>query len=416
MTRNQLPTWKVEKLGRLVSFKTGKLDSNAATLEGKYPFFTCSQQTLRTDTYSFDTEAVLLGGNNANGIYPLKFYSGKFDAYQRTYVIRTLDTKKLKNQYLYYALRLKLDFLRSISTGAATKFLTLTILQDFDLELPSTSIQDKVVDILSAYDDLIENNTRRIKILEEMAQLLYREWFVNFRFPGHQDVPLVESELGLIPQGWEVKNLDEVVEEIIDYRGKTPKKLGSDWSSSGIMAISAKNIKQGRLINLDKANFVDENLYEKWMKTELTQGDILMTSEAPLGELYYMVKYRKFCLSQRVFGIRANQNSIQPVLLFLALASPSGQGELIARQSGTTVLGIRQAELRKVRLIVPPIELQANAAKTLDALCQQIDVLESKNVKLRQTRDLLLPKLISGEIDVESLDTAIADNLTDLAA
>src|SRR3989442_863437 len=117
---------KVSKLGDLVSFKTGKLDSNAAKPNGAYPFFTCSQETLRTDTYSFDTECVLLAGNNANGIYPLKYYSGKFDAYQRTYVIRSLDPRRLLNRYLYYALRLELELLKSISTGAATKFLTLT--------------------------------------------------------------------------------------------------------------------------------------------------------------------------------------------------------------------------------------------------------------------------------------------------
>ncbi|MGC8711114.1 MAG: restriction endonuclease subunit S [Leptodesmis sp.] len=119
-----------------------------------------------------------------------------------------------------------------------------------------------------------------------------------------------------------------------------------------------------------------------------------------------MVNYRRFCLSQRVFSIRADRRIIQPVLLFLALASPLGQGELIARQSATTVLGIRQAELRKVRLIVPPLQTQTIASRALDAICQQIDVLESKNTNLRKTRDLLLPKLISGEIDVESLDSA----------
>src|SRR5712692_2130742 len=91
------------RLRDLVSFRTGKLDSNAAKPDGEYPFFTCSQQTLRTDTYSFDTECVLLAGNNANGIYPLKYYNGKFDAYQRTYVITSRDSNILTTRFLYYA-------------------------------------------------------------------------------------------------------------------------------------------------------------------------------------------------------------------------------------------------------------------------------------------------------------------------
>ena len=139
------------------------------------------------------------------------------------------------------------------------------------------------------------------------------------------------------------------------------------------------------------------------------QGDILMTSEAPLGELYYLTKKNKFCLSQRLFSIRANPKSIKSAILYFALSSPLIQGEIIARQSGTTVSGIRQSELRRVPLIVPPMSLQAHAAQILENLLQTVDVLQVKNKNLRQTRDLLLPKLISGEIDVEKLDIATTE-------
>jgi type I restriction enzyme, S subunit len=128
--------WHTAKLGELVSFKTGKLDSNAAVPNGVYPFFTCSQENLRTNTFAFDTECVLLAGNNANGIYPLKYFRGKFDAYQRTYVITTRDPNRLITKFLYYALRPKLSEFRNISTGVATKFLTLTILNDTAIQVP----------------------------------------------------------------------------------------------------------------------------------------------------------------------------------------------------------------------------------------------------------------------------------------
>jgi type I restriction enzyme S subunit len=199
-------------LGDLVSFKTGKLDSNAATPKGSYPFFTCAQETYRTDTFSFDCECVLLAGNNAAGVYPLKYFSGKFDAYQRTYVIRTLDEGKLLNRFLYFALRPKLEHVKSISSGAATKFLTLTLLKGLEVELHPLETQRKIASILSAYDDLIENNTRRINILEAMAQAIYSEWFVNFRFPGHEKVRMVDSPLGRVPEGWEVVPLKAIVE------------------------------------------------------------------------------------------------------------------------------------------------------------------------------------------------------------
>lgn len=311
------------------------------------------------------------------------------------------------SKYLYYWIRgYKFqEALYGIKGGVAQSYVSLEMIRSLPLEYPSLTAQQRIVDILSNYDRLIENNTRRIQILEEMAQMLYREWFVNFRFPGHEQTKMVESELGLIPEGWEVRALDEIVLDIIDYRGKTPKKLGGDWSTSGILALSALNVKQGQLVNLEKSKFVDEALYKKWMKSELKQGDILMTSEAPLGEFYYLTETKRFCLSQRLFSIRANSKSIQPVILYFALSSPQGREQILIRQSGTTVLGIRQTELRKVPLLVPPAELQAQAASKLDTFLKSIRILQAKNANLRQTRDLLLPKLISGEIDVEQFST-----------
>jgi type I restriction enzyme, S subunit len=308
-----------------------------------------------------------------------------------------LDTKFIK-----YCLDLKLNGLLKLAGGGTFPNLTKDDICQFPFPYPKSRY--KIASILSAYDDLIENNTRRIKILEEMAQMLYREWFVNFRFPNHENVKMIESELGLIPEGWEVLELDKVVQEIIDYRGKTPKKLGGDWAESGIIAISALNVKQGRLISLEKSKLVSEELYKKWMKSELSRGDILMTSEAPLGELYYLVTHKKFCLSQRIFGIRANPNLIKPVLLYMALNSPLIQGQILARASGSTVSGIRQSALRQVPIIIPPQNLQIDIETKLENMLLAIENLQSKNINLRKTRDLLLPKLISGEIDVENLD------------
>ncbi|MEG4626342.1 restriction endonuclease subunit S [Microcoleus sp. w1-18aA5] len=322
-------------------------------------------------------------------------------------IIRTrLNKNEAEPKFYYYLFRSPLGraLMSSIATQTAVSGITGSNLVQLRVPHPPLLIQRKIAAILSAYDDLIENNTRRIEILEEMARSIYCEWFVKFRFPGHEQVQMVDSELGLIPEGWEVKQLDDIVLEIIDYRGKTPKKLGGDWSESGILAISAKNIKQGKLINLDKSNCVDEALYKKWMKSELKQGDILMTSEAPLGELYYLVKHHKFCLSQRVYSIRANPDIIHPPILFSALYSPLIQEQIYARQSGTTVLGIRQTELRKVAVIVPLMELQLSAARMLNNFFNAIETLQVKNDNLRKTRDLLLPRLISGEIDVENLD------------
>ena len=134
--------WEVKKLDEVMEFKTGKLNSNAAKEEGKYPFFTCSNTTFKTDTYSFNTEAVLLAGNNAAGIYPLKYFNGKFDAYQRTYIIKPKDDK-LSHKYIYHYFLERLEFLQVISIGAATQFLTTQMLKKLLILIPDKIAMDK---------------------------------------------------------------------------------------------------------------------------------------------------------------------------------------------------------------------------------------------------------------------------------
>ena len=119
-------SWPQVRLADITSIKTGKLDSNAAVEDGDYPFFTCSQQTFRIDEPAFDTKAVLLGGNNAAGVFPLKYYEGQFNAYQRTYVIESLNSDSLNIRFLYYSLRPALSHFQSVSIGAATQYLTIS--------------------------------------------------------------------------------------------------------------------------------------------------------------------------------------------------------------------------------------------------------------------------------------------------
>jgi type I restriction enzyme S subunit len=132
-----------KKAVEVLEFSTGKLNSNAAVPNGIYPFFTCGQEILRTNTFSVDEEVVLLGGNNASAIYPVFYYKGKLDAYQRTYIIKPKPVFYISFKYLYFFWEGKLDYLKNISTGAATKFLTLKILNDIDVPIPSKKVMEE---------------------------------------------------------------------------------------------------------------------------------------------------------------------------------------------------------------------------------------------------------------------------------
>ncbi|TAG07127.1 MAG: restriction endonuclease subunit S, partial [Verrucomicrobia bacterium] len=149
-------SWEVVKLGELVNFTTGKLNSNAAVEDGEYPFFTCSKETFWIDNYAFDTEAILLSGNNAQAIYSVKHYKGKFNAYQRTYVITVKDTARISYRFLSQMLSRSLDRLRVISIGSSTKYLTLGLLLNLPVAIPTYADSVKIGDWLDTTDQKIK--------------------------------------------------------------------------------------------------------------------------------------------------------------------------------------------------------------------------------------------------------------------
>ncbi len=395
MTKCFIHRWRVEKLGELVSIKTGKLDSNAAISNGQYPFFTCSRDTLRIDTYSFDCECVLLAGNNAAGIYPIKYFRGKFDAYQRTYILRSTDDRLLSNRFLFYALQPKLDMLKSISTGATTKFLTLAILRDLDISIPPRTTQAQIASILSAYDDLIENNLRRIKLLEEMAQTLYREWFVKFRFPGHEKVRMVDSSLGEIPEGWGVRRLDEIV--AFQNRG-----------------ISAGSHLQGKVyLPIDRIPRKSLSIQEtrSWEEAKSSlhlfdEGDILFGAMRPYFHKVIVAPIdgvtRKTCF---VFKNRRREyHAFCALTLFqeptVAFATAHSKGATIPYAAWPQALD-------GMPVVVPKSSVAGRFEEVVRPMLRELRNTFFRNRNLRQTRDLLLPKLISGDLDVSNLDIAI---------
>lgn len=166
---------------------------------------------------------------------------------------------------------------------------------------------------------------------------------------------------------WHHLTVGDVVELIIDYRGKTPKKLGGDWSDSGYRALSAKNIKMGQIVHPETIRFVDEEMYKKWMKEEIRKGDILITSEAPFGQVFYWDSEEKIVLSQRIFGLRIKKEYYSKYIYYYMRTSYF-QGELDAHATGTTVVGLRQPELLNCKLMCPDYTNQKKIATILQTI------------------------------------------------
>ncbi|GKW54738.1 putative type-1 restriction enzyme HindVIIP specificity protein [Pseudoalteromonas sp. NCCP-2140] len=356
--------------------------------------------------------------------------------------------------FLYVYLRSKVfaNLLDSFKVGSGQPTVPMKNIRKIPLPWPPKEERKKIGLIFSGLTEKIELNTQTNQTLEQIAQALFKSWFVDFdpvkakietlATGGSADdaelaamrvistktldelnslnasnpeafrklaeaaslfpEKLVESELGLIPEGWKVGTLDSHTSMIIDHRGKTPKKLGSDWVEKGYPAISAKNIKSKKIVRPDTIRFIDEATYKKWMKEPLIKGDIIMTSEAPMGELYFFDGSEDFCLSQRLYGLRANSDVCSPEYLFNWLQTTKAKADMEGRASGTTALGIKQAELRKVKILTPPLELLEKYSAVASNLVDMAAKNNAQNTVLEDLRDTLLPKLLSGEIDLTS--------------
>lgn len=182
---------------------------------------------------------------------------------------------------------------------------------------------------------------------------------------------------------WKEVTLGEITNLVIDYRGKTPLKLGSSWSDSGYRALSAKNIKTGQIVAEDSIRFVDEELYRKWMKDEVNRGDILITSEAPFGQIYYWDSDEKIVLSQRLFDVRLNDEVCHKYVYYF-MTSHRYQKDLEGRATGTTVTGLRQPELLKSTILLPPLSAQRSIASILSSLDRKIELNNKINTDLEE--------------------------------
>lgn len=205
--------------------------------------------------------------------------------------------------------------------------------------------------------------------------------------------------------------LEEVLDEIIDHRGKTPKKLGADFTNAGVPVISAKLIRQGA-IDFENVRFVSHETWEKWMPLPLREGDVILTSEAPLGKTAFVPSNDPLVLGQRLFALRGKADVIDNAYLRYWLESEVGQAQLAGRASGTTVLGIRQALLRKVEIDLPPLKVQRSVGKFLKALDDKI----TANVRVLETANELVKNLYtaipkSSNHAIESIGELVKKNV-----
>jgi len=312
----------------------------------------------------------------------------------------------LSPKYIYYWIKGHIfqNALYGIKGGVAQGYVSLEMIRSLPLYYPELAVQEKIAAILSAYDRLIENNTRRIEILEEMARSLYREWFVKFRFPGHEQVQMVDSELGPIPEGWRYSSLKNLPIQFIDGDRSSNYPKRSEFVDNGIIFLSTKNINQDK-IDLSEVNFITREKFEGIKKGRVQPLDIVMTTRGSIGKIaLFNCEYSTALINAQMLIIRADDKVIDQIYLFYLMCSNEYQEVIKNFASGSAQPQIPIQDLKQIEILCPPIAIQRKFSEIVSSYNSLIKNLQSKNTNLRLTRDLLLPRLISGEIDVENLD------------
>ena len=308
--------------------------------------------------------------------------------------------KGLNSQYFQYWLESPegKGQLRKSEIGSSQSAYTIANLKEMQISLPSIDDQLHAVSYIEKYDNLIENNNRRIAILEDVAQSLYREWFVNFRYPNHQDdldadgkPKLVDTPFGQIPEGWEVKRLDEVADinpQSITQRN-APEKIGYiDFSSVGTGVI-------------DEVKPMLFNEAPSRARRVVVDGDIIWATVRPNRKQYsFICKPLPNTIVSTGFAV-IRSKSLPESYLYSFTTTDSFTGYLINHATGSAYPAVNSDIFQKAGILVPP----KNLVEKFDEFCSRAislsEVLKKKNANLKQQRDMLLPKLISGQIELK---------------
>ena len=332
------------KLGDLTKIRTGKLDANASSENGAYPFFTCSKEPLRIDTYTYDCECVLVAGN---GDLNVKYYNGKFDVYQRTYIIEDNGSGQLYMPYLYFFMDGYIEELRKQAIGGVIKYIKLGNLTDALIELPDIETQKEIVDILKKAKCIVERRNKELQKLDELIKARFVEMF------GY---PFDTSK-------WNIKELKELSESMLDGSNVNTDHYESEGE---VLFLRIQNVWRNEF-RLDDSVYISQDINkEKYYDTSLKNGDLLITKigryytkDSSLGRVsIYRGKDDCANYSNNIMCVRLNDNMNSEFVN--ALLNLDEYQSFIKRTSkgGTDKRALSKSLIGSYPIIMPPKELQ----------------------------------------------------------
>ena len=330
------------RIGKLTSIRTGKLDANASSLDGKYPFFTCSKEPLKISTYSYDCECVLVAGN---GDLNVKYYKGKFDAYQRTYIIEDNSSGRLYMPYLYFFMLRYIEELRKQSIGGVIKYIKLGNLTDAEIELPAIEEQRKIVRIIESAKLVIEKGEREKELLNALIRARFVELFGDIKNTKSKFKTRKLGEVAIIGSSHRVFTTEFVDKGIPFYRGTEISDLSKGIKPNCMYYISEEHYNR---ISSDN--------------TKPKIGDLLMPSICNKGQVWMVDTDEPFYYKDgRVLCISPNRDIFNTRYLEHFMKEKT-QEEYAKLGSGSTFAEFKIFLLKDIDILVPPIGLQNDFA------------------------------------------------------
>ena len=332
------------KLGSLTRIRTGKLDANAADDNGTYPFFTCSREPLSINTCSYDCECVLVAGN---GDLNVKYYDGKFDAYQRTYIIESLDKTKLMVKYLYYFLDLYVEILRQQAIGGVIKYIKLGNLADAIIPVPVIEKQREIIEIFEKCNGTIAYRQQELLLMDQLVKSRFIEMFGNEIYPVTPLINLIKEGAGL-SYG--------IVQPGNDGTGDMGILRPVDMVDGKISAASIK--------------YISRDIGDSFKKTELTGDELLITVRGTTGITALTDgRFVGMNVTRGIAVIRYDRRKINPIYLKTYLNTDKSQRYIQEHTRGATLQQINLSDLRIQEIPVPPMTRQEKMA----AFVEQVD-------------------------------------------
>ena len=278
--------------------------------------------------------------------------------------------------------------MKQTAAGVAQPKLGIYKVNEIEIPFPPLPVQRRIAGILSAYDELIENNQRRIRILEDVARSLYREWFVRFRYPGHESVQLVDSPLGQIPQGWEVKKISDIA---VVNRAQINAKNAPDE----LHYIDIASVSPGQIVYVTTYAFADA---PGRARRVVQHGDVLWSCVRPNRRSHAPVLHPETnTIASTGFAV-LTAKAVPFTFLYFATTTDDFVGYLTNNASGAAYPAVTATTFEKADLLIPSAPLLKKFGDVTIPLSEQIHTLQRQTANLRRTRDLLLPRLLSGQV------------------